>query len=114
MLLCCFCSFNHGFYSGSNPYWRASYVILLVDSSLLFGSRAKKSNSGNSDYDILIVTDQPISVEEKTPLRTNIRKDLLLKGIRSDILIQSKAEIEKKRMLPGHIIRRILNEAIIL
>ena len=81
---------------------------------MLFGSRAKKSNSANSDYDILIVTDQTISVTQKTPLRTNIRKDLLSKGIRSDILIQSKAEIEKKRKLPGHIIRQILNEAIIL
>ena len=81
---------------------------------MLFGSRAKDNNSADSDYDILIVTDQTISVKQKTPLRTNIRKDLLTKGIRSDILIQSKAEIEKKRKLPGHIIRRILNEAIIL
>ena len=44
----------------------------------------------------------------------NIRKDLLSKGIRSGIVSQRKAEIEKKRKLPGHIIRRILNEAIIL
>lgn len=81
---------------------------------MLFGSRAKKSNTANSDYDILIVTERNISVEQKTPLRTSIRKDLLAVGIRSDIIIQSKAEIEKKRRLPGHFIRSILNEAIIL
>lgn len=81
---------------------------------MLFGSRAKKSNSENSDYDILIVTEKNFSVEQKTPLRTSIRKDLLSVGIRSDILIQSKAEIEKKRRLPGHFIRSIINEAIIL
>ena len=52
---------------------------------MLFGSRAKESNSANSDYDILIVTDQDISIEQKTPLRTNIRKDLLSKGICSNL-----------------------------
>lgn len=81
---------------------------------MLFGSRAKESHFANSDYDILIVTYQNISVEQKTPLRTSIRKDLLSVGIRSDILIQSKAEIEKKKRLPGHFIRSILNEAILL
>ena len=81
---------------------------------LLFGSRAKGNHSDESDYDILIITDQNISIEQKTPLRTSIRKSLLSKGIRSDILIQSKAEIEKKKRLPGHFIRSILNEAILL
>ena len=81
---------------------------------MLFGSRAKQTHSASSDYDILIITSLNIPVEQKTLLRTSIRKTLLSAGIRSDILIQSKTEIEKKRKLPGHFIRNILNEAILL
>ena len=81
---------------------------------MLFGSRARKDSHVDSDYDILIITKQTISPEEKTPYRTNIRKDLLKEGVRSDILIQSKGEIDKKKKLPGHIIRNILREAILL
>ena len=81
---------------------------------MLFGSRARHDSHADSDYDILIITKHTISPEEKTPYRTNIRKDLLKEGIRSDILIQSKGEINKKKKLPGHIIRNILREAILL
>lgn len=81
---------------------------------LLFGSRARKSEQSDSDYDILIITETNLRPKEKFPIRTKIRKALLLFGIRSDILIQSKSEIDQKKNLPGHIVRRILSEAIIL
>lgn len=81
---------------------------------MLFGSRSRNSASDDSDYDILIVTDQDISSEEKISYRTRIRKDLLKEGIRSDILIQNRKEIEKKKKLPGHIIRNIFKDAVIL
>ena len=81
---------------------------------MLFGSRARREAHSESDYDILIIVAQEFSPEEKTPLRTKIRKDLLKEGIRTDILIQNKVELENKRRLPGHIIRNILKEAIVL
>ncbi len=81
---------------------------------LLFGSRARKNASPDSDFDILIVTNLKLSPKEKLPLKSKIRKELLLSGIRSDILIQNKNEIEKKKHLPGHIIRNIINDAILL
>ena len=81
---------------------------------MLFGSRARKDSSSDSDFDILIITSQDIAPKEKIPLRTSIRVALLKAGIRSDILIQSKKEIEKKRRLPGHIIKNIFNDAILL
>jgi predicted nucleotidyltransferase len=81
---------------------------------LLFGSHARKNPSSESDYDILLITDSEFLPEEKLPIRTKIRKLLLAIGIRSDILIQSKSEVEKKKKLPGHIIRKILSEAILL
>jgi predicted nucleotidyltransferase len=81
---------------------------------LLFGSRARKDASLESDFDILVVTNLDLTPKQKLPLKTSIRKDLLKEGIRSDILIQSRKEVKKKRKLPGHIIRNILNEAILL
>jgi predicted nucleotidyltransferase len=81
---------------------------------LLFGSRARRDATSDSDFDVLIITSLDLSPKQKLPLKTNIRKDLLKAGIRSDILIQSKKEVKKKRKLPGHIIKNILNEAILL
>jgi predicted nucleotidyltransferase len=81
---------------------------------LLFGSRARKEATPESDFDVLVITSLNLSPKQKLPLKTNIRKDLLKEGIRSDILIQSKNEVKKKRKLPGHIIKNILNEAILL
>jgi predicted nucleotidyltransferase len=81
---------------------------------LLFGSHARNNASLESDYDILLITDFDILPKEKLPIRTKIRKSLLLSGIRSDILIQSKSEVEKKNKLPGHFIRKIIKEAIMI
>ena len=81
---------------------------------LLFGSHARHDATSESDYDILLITDTDLSPKEKLPIRTQIRKALLTIGIRSDILIQSKLEVSKKKKLPGHIVRKILREAILL
>ena len=81
---------------------------------LLFGSRARKEELPDSDYDILLITNKAFTPKEKLSLRTKIRKALLLLGVRSDILIQSKSEVDQKKNLPGHIVRRIMREAIIL
>ena len=78
----------------------------------LFGSRAKGTASSNSDYDILIITDNEILIKEKLIFRTNIRKELHNFNIRTDILIQSRQEIEIKKNLKGHIIRSILTDCI--
>jgi predicted nucleotidyltransferase len=92
----------------------AAHEFLPDAEVMLFGSRARDEEKTDSDYDILLVTKTNLSPKEKLPLRTNIRKSLLLLGIRSDILIQSKSEVDKKKNLPGHIVRKILREAILL
>jgi len=81
---------------------------------LLFGSHARNEASSESDYDILLITKINLTPKEKLTIRTSIRKSLLFKGIRSDILIQSNSEVEIKKKLPGHILRQILREAILL
>ena len=81
---------------------------------LLFGSRARKNESPDSDFDILIVTNLKLTPKEKLSLKSKIRKTLLLSRIKSNILIQNKKKKKKKKRLPGHIIRNILNDAILL
>lgn len=93
---------------------RTAHDFLPDAEVLLFGSRARNEDSSDSDYDILLITNRNLSPKEKLPIRTEIRKSLLLIGIRSDILIQSKLEVDKKKKLPGHIVRKILREAILL
>jgi uncharacterized protein len=80
----------------------------------LFGSRARNEYRNDSDYDILLIINDNLSPKEKIPIITKIRKSLLQSEVRSDILVQSKNEVEKNKNLPGHIIRSILKEAIIL
>ena len=80
----------------------------------LFGSRARNNADIDSDYDILIVTGIELTPREKLPLKAVIRKDLLRSDIRTDILIQTQKEIMIKKTLPGHIIRNILKESVLL
>ena len=80
----------------------------------LFGSRVRGTANTDSDHDILIITEQLLSSTDKFPIKSSIRKELLHYGIRTDILIQSRKDISIKRKLPGHIIRNIMKEAIIL
>ena len=94
---------------------KATVCKFLPDAEvMLFGSRARREDTTDSDFDVLAVTSLDLSPKQKLPLKTNIRKELLKEGIRSDILIQSKKEVKKKRKLPGHIIKNILNDAILL
>ncbi len=79
---------------------------------LLFGSHARGQAAPDSDYDILIVVDHPLDIHAKLALRTHIRKQLLERGIRCDILIQSDEEIQRKKQLPGHIVRSALREGV--
>ncbi len=94
---------------------KATTCKFLPDAEvMLFGSRARREATSDSDFDVLVVTSLDLTPKQKLPLKTNIRKALLKEGIRSDILIQSKKEVKKKRKLPGHIIRNILNDAVLL
>ncbi|MGE5294116.1 MAG: nucleotidyltransferase domain-containing protein [Solirubrobacterales bacterium] len=79
---------------------------------LLFGSRARGQANAESDYDILIITESRMDAGTKFTLRTRIRKQLLEHGIRCDVLIQSEQEVQKKKELPGHIIRIALREGV--
>lgn len=87
-------------------------TILPEAQVLLFGSRARNAAAGDSDYDILIIISHTLDIHSKLDLRTHIRKQLLERGIRCDVLIQSEQEIQRKKELPGHIVRSALREGV--
>jgi len=81
---------------------------------ILFGSRARNDNFENSDYDLLVITDKQIDTKEKLKFQGLIRKQLAIRNILADVIIQSKADIAVKRKLPGHIVRSALEEGVLV
>ncbi|MBN2890926.1 MAG: nucleotidyltransferase domain-containing protein [Bacteroidales bacterium] len=79
---------------------------------LLFGSRARNEYTEDSDYDLLIITNNELSIQEKREYKAKIRKLLAKAKIPADILIQSNTEIETKKLITGHIVKQALKEGI--
>jgi predicted nucleotidyltransferase len=79
---------------------------------ILFGSRARKENLENSDYDLLIIVEKQFNSSEKLKFQSLIRKTFAINNILADVIIQSKADIEIKRTLPGHIVRSAMLEGV--
>jgi predicted nucleotidyltransferase len=63
-------------------------------SILLFGSRARHDNNADSNYDLLIITNEIIDSKELRLMKTIIRKKLAHEKIPVDIIIQNKDEFE--------------------
>lgn len=81
---------------------------------LLFGSRARRDNNNDSDYDFLIITKETIDIRKKRTLKSLLRKELAWFKIPADILIQSEDEINSKKEITGHIIKQVLREGVAL
>ncbi|ASB48857.1 nucleotidyltransferase domain-containing protein [Alkalitalea saponilacus] len=88
--------------------------ILPNSRILLFGSRARRDNRDDSDYDFLIITKETIDIRRKRTLKSVLRKELAQLKIPADILIQSEDEINSKKEITGHIIKHVLREGVTL
>lgn len=92
---------------------RESVDELLPDSSIfLFGSRARRDYSEESDYDLMIITENAQNSIERRLVKAMIRKKLARNKIPADIIIQTKAEVELNKKITGHIVRQVLKEGI--
>lgn len=79
---------------------------------VLFGSRARGDAAISSDYDFLIITENPISITEKQRIKASLRKQLAKNKIPADIIISSRNELKTRKEITGHIIRQIIKEGV--
>lgn len=93
---------------------KQAQTFLPESKVILFGSRARNTQTENSDYDILIITNKIVSMNEKRNYKRKIRNALHNFDILSDILVQDYQEIEMKKKLPGHIIKNAIKEGVLL
>lgn len=87
---------------------------LTIDKILLFGSRAKDNFSKYSDWDILIILKENLTIEEKRKIARELRKDFANHLIPVDILIKNLDEIEYYKNFIGSVTREALKEGTIL
>ena len=79
---------------------------------IMIGSRAKGDNQPNSDYDLLIISRDPLDDPQRMHFQALIRKSLAKQNILADIIIYSRNVIEAKSNLPGHIVRAAIREGV--
>jgi predicted nucleotidyltransferase len=66
---------------------------LSVFKIILFGSRARKDFTEDSDWDFLIIINNAITRNEKKAISHQIRKDLAEYHIACDIVIRTREEV---------------------
>jgi len=86
--------------------------IIPYTQILLFGSRARNKNSCDSDYDLLIITQETIDIRKKRTLAALLRKELAKFKIPADIIIQSNDELDSKKEITGHILKYAYKEGV--
>jgi predicted nucleotidyltransferase len=79
---------------------------------ILFGSRSRGDATISTDYDFLIISENPISITEKQRIKTSLRKQLTKHKIPADIIISSRNELQTRKEITGHITRQILKESV--
>lgn len=80
---------------------------------LLFGSRARGQADKESDYDLLIVTNDTFAPRVKMDWESKIRKALVHAfNLPFDVIVESEQEVNEKKNLIGHIVRYAMKEAV--
>lgn len=82
---------------------------------VLFGSHARGDYDNQSDYDLLVITPNPLTSKEKISWSSRLDR-AIVNAIHApvDLLLYSEDEILQKQLLPGHIVRSAIREGIVL
>jgi len=77
----------------------------------LFGSRARGQATEDSDYDLLIVTNDTYAPRVKMDWESKIRK-ALVSAFKApfDVIVFSEKEVDEKKNLTGHIVQYAVRE----
>ena len=81
-------------------------------SIILFGSRARNKYNENSDYDLLIILEGLLSIQEMRRMQMNIRKKLALEGIDADVLVRTREIVEEYQTKKGNVIYNAIKEGV--
>jgi len=73
----------------------------------LFGSRARGDHTADSDYDLLVVTDEALSYEE-------VYEPVFGTGARCDVVPCTPEELWDARHNAGGVLRDVLHEGVLL
>ena len=85
-----------------------------LEKTILFGSRARGEGSSSSDYDILVVLKDELSVREEMEIAKAIRAKLAKHLIPVDVLVASASEVEYLSSRVGNVIRSAVREGVVL
>jgi predicted nucleotidyltransferase len=82
---------------------------------LLFGSHARGDFKKDSDYDIMVITPNRLTKEQKDDCYGKLDKSLV-SSIHApvDLILYCEEDIEIRKELPGHIVKTVLKEGIAL
>jgi len=83
-------------------------------SIILFGSRAKNNYNENNDYDLLLIFDDILSIQEMRKIQLNIRRELALNAIDADVIVKTKKIVAEYQTKKGNVIYNALKEGIVL
>jgi predicted nucleotidyltransferase len=79
----------------------------------LFGSWARGEADRESDYDLLIVTNDTFAPRVKMDWQSKIRKALVYAfNVPFDVFVESEKDVDEKRNLTGHIVSYAMKDAV--
>lgn len=81
-------------------------------SIILFGSRARNDYKQNSDYDLLIIMQDNLTMQELRVIQREIRKELALNNIDADVLVKTQMIINDYKNKKGNVIYSALKEGV--
>jgi len=87
---------------------------ISFESIILFGSRARGDYNEDSDYDILIVTEETFPFKEKIRISEAVRDQVVKLHIPSDIIIRSHEEVDYFRDKINSVVGEAVQEGIVL
>ncbi|MEM3396898.1 MAG: nucleotidyltransferase domain-containing protein [Thermoplasmata archaeon] len=93
-----------------NSVMKANSIEVLQ--IILFGSRARGDFKIQSDWDVLVVVKERLSVKEKMLYSKTIRESLAKVKIDCDVIIKSEQEFEGGKKMFGSLVREAMKEGI--
>jgi predicted nucleotidyltransferase len=93
---------------------RSALAGIHCERCVLFGSHARDDDDVDSDYDLLIIVDHPVSPEERSEIACTVRTRLAEHLIPADVLVRSSQEAQREQRLAGAVVGNALAEGVTL